>query len=215
MSIIPYKQVKEIEPLLKDLTASRDGNRLVFLVPTLKDLRKLEETLSEGASSGRRPYRIWRWSDLYRNLLAFLEDHEVSGEGRLQIDPPDHWLIIRYLLKDMLEHDGSDKAPKSAAKQGFIPLAGEMLKEILREQISPEEISEALGCWDCREGKSCSRMEEPEGLFCRLFHSYMAYLSEGLSPSLMDSAQIATVTAETIGKYPEVSEPGLIALTWY
>ncbi|MBN1333805.1 MAG: PD-(D/E)XK nuclease family protein [Synergistales bacterium] len=205
MPIIPYKQVKEIEPLLRKFTGTRDRKRLVFLVPALKDLRKLEETLSEGPARDRRPYRIWRWSDLYRDLLAFLRDHGLHEQGRLQIDPPDHWLIIRYLLKDMFARDGSDKAPKSATKQGFIPLAGEILKEILREEISPEEISEALGCNECRKGNIFSRMEEPEGLFCRLFHAYVGYLSGDPSPSLMDSAQIATVTGETIGRYPEVS----------
>ena len=201
MPIIPYKQVKETEPLLRKLISGRDRERPVFLVPTLKDLRKLEETLSEGPSRGRRPWRIWRWSDLYRDLLSFLQDHDLNEKGRLQIDPPDHWLIIRHLLKQNLD----DKAPESASKQGFIPLAGEILKEILREEISPDEISAALGCEGCREGKACGRTEEPEGLFCQLFHAYMAYLSTGPTPPLMDSAQIATVTGQTIRKYPEAS----------
>ena len=203
MPIIPYKKVKDIESRIQDLMSSATQEDLVFLVPTLQDRRALEDILSGGASFGRRPFRIWRWSDLYRNLLASIRQQGCSEKGRLQIDPPDHWLIIRHLVQKIIEHDEVGKLPGSILKQGFIPLAGETLKEMLREDISPEEIAEALGCGKCEGRESCSRLEEGEGLFCRLFHDYIFYLFESSDHPLMDSAQVATAVREMIEGYPE------------
>jgi hypothetical protein len=73
----------------------------------------------EGLSWNRiRERNVWIWDDLYRALLA-------AGAGekpRAQIDPPDHWLLLRSIISSLRERF-AESLPPGVVSEGVLALA--------------------------------------------------------------------------------------------
>ena len=103
------------------------------------------------------------------------------------IDPPDHNLILRWLLEEFLsemEREGVALAPGLYHK-GFVTVLGDNIKELLAEEVSCEGLSQAL--FDEEEPDPAL----PEAVLITLYERYTDYLAEY---GLADAAQIATLT---------------------
>lgn len=174
-----YYNISEKE---KDLAAiyREHRDKAVFIVPGSFDKELLCRMVSEeGSFFGSRPV-VWTWSDLYKELTR------VSGAEYLRaIDPHDHNLIINYVLKNYLSEAKNDGyLPPGVKRKGFYSLLGDNLRELMDEEILPEDIRRLLGLYG-RAGR------EPEAILCRLYEDYLAYLDTN---RIADGAQIPTLT---------------------
>ena len=195
VALVEYRKVSEG----MGRAVAADGPGAVFVVPTREDGRILREALSRGdpAAPGARP---WTMSEVYRKTLAGLEEAGARPEWRRQVDPPDHWAILSFLLDGVFTEAGTaGPPPPGALMPGFVPLLGAQLRELLREETTPEALGLSLGCGTCPEGEPCRRISTPEGLLCRLFHAYERYLSEN---GLADSAALPTLAREALEAHP-------------
>lgn len=140
---------------------------------------------------------IMVWDDLYRALL------EAAGmKPRAQIDPPDHWLLLRGIIKSLRERFAED-LPPGAFADGFVEMAGQSVRELLREDVTADGLAASLGCDGCPEEGGCSRPRDEGGVLCRIFRDYAAALEElGLS----DSAQIPSLGADLLSSSKTAAE---------
>lgn len=193
-----YQFAAELTPFLKAAFKRSDFHHRYFLVPGTRDRRWLRDVLvGEGTFGGDEP-PILRWEELYREASARLG---AGGPAlRRQIDPPDHWLIVRHILEEALaESPAQNGLPAAIDKPGFISVLGTTLRELLREEVLPEHISVSLGCSGCNGKSACPVEGSSDRLLCSLYHKYTAYLEAG---DLFDSAQAATVIREMVEKSP-------------
>jgi len=195
VALVEYRKVSE--GLGKAVATAGPGT--VFVVPAREDGRILREALSRGDPKAPAA-SPWTISEFYRKTLAGLEEAGASPKWRRQVDPPDHWAILSFLLDGAFSEAGTaDPPPPGARMPGFVPLLGAQLRELLREETSPEALGLSQGCAGCPEGSPCPKLSTPEGLLCRLFHAYDRYLSEN---GLADSAALPTLTREALQEHP-------------
>ncbi|HOG14960.1 MAG TPA: hypothetical protein PLY39_07400, partial [Synergistales bacterium] len=121
------------------------------------------------------------------------------GARRRQIDPPDHWLIVRHVLERLKTRVEEAAIPAGARHSGFIWTLGEDLRELLREEVRPDILALSMGCDQRCQGSDCPKLPDPGALLCRLYRDYLEYLD---AHSLADSAQTATVIARTLEEDP-------------
>lgn len=195
--------IQEYRRVTEGLSAAAklDGPDAVFVVPSREDGKILRDALCGGGCLGPAG-RVWVMAEVYRKILAGLEEAGAGPKWHRQVDPPDHWAILSFLLDRVFsEAAPSSPPPPGARMPGFIPLLGEQLRELLREETAPEALGRSLGCTSCTEG-ACANLSAPEGLLCRLFHAYKGYLSEH---GLADSASLPTLTREALEEHPSAA----------
>lgn len=150
----------------------------LFIVPARLDRDLLLELIC-----GDKPFfgaspTIWTVGDLLAELQHATKEYEHI------IDPPDHKLILRWLLSEFLaeaEEKGAALEP-GCRHPGFVSVLGKNIKDLLAEEVSADSVRSALG----------EEIEEfsPESVFLELYERYMNYLEEY---SLADAAQIFTI----------------------
>lgn len=173
-----YYRVPEIQKTLADIYAANE--EAVFIVPSGLDKELMLKLVSGGGSFfGRRP-RVRTLGELYDEMAA------LNGEKSLRvIDPPDHNLIVKYLLDNYLaEMESQGKAlPDGVRHRGFVGVVGDNIKDLLAEEITPDDMHEALFGEEADES-------EPEFMLYRLYKDYLEYLTENM---LADASQIPTL----------------------
>lgn len=188
-----------VAPLRRE--AGRGGT--VFLVPSNRDRPILIDMLLPEGEEGRpavsfpeaKP-RAWIWDDLYRAAAE-----AVGARPRLQIDPPDHWLLVRRAVHAMRKRH-PDRLPPGVHSAAFIAMAGHSIRELLAEDVPASELGAALGCSGCEKDSDggCRRMDSEGGLLCHLYADYIALLD---SLNLADSAQVPALGARLLHEHPE------------
>lgn len=196
MKIHSYFRVSEIADKLKII--GQEGLPTLFMVPSSGDRELLLDMLPFSAllSGGDAP-DIQNWGVLYKGIgFAVAKNHPLGTKIlRRQIDPPDHHLILRFLVNCFLEEADLEglTLPAGVRRNGFIPLLGKNVRELLREDVTPEQLGRSLGCAACELLCPCGGT--PEGVLCRLYHRYLEYLE---MQGLADSAQIPSLTRELL-----------------
>ncbi|MBR1897163.1 MAG: PD-(D/E)XK nuclease family protein [Pyramidobacter sp.] len=168
--LFTYRRVDDLRPALRGLPPVRGR---VFLVAASGDRELLEHLLDGGV--GRNPdCQVRRWDEIYR---FFTEELDVKNP-RVQIDPPDHWLLLHAIMERFRASGG--ELPPGAQRRGFLSLLGTQIRELIREEIAPEVLEQVYGDDDVL-GHA----------FIRLYRAYLDALdSRGLS----DSAGVTTET---------------------
>ncbi len=172
----------------------------IFLVPSNRDRPILHDMLfSAGGehlliSFPERKPKVWIWDDLYRALAEAMD-----ARVRVQIDPPDHWLLVRHLVL-RLRGQYEDRLPAGTASPRFLNLAGQSIRELLAEDVPLSELAASLGCPGCVPGEACGSLGDESGLLCRLYGDYTAILEE---LRLADSAQIPSLGAKLLETFPK------------
>ncbi len=175
-----------------DLRLAAKDKDVVFLVPSNRDKGLLRDILAGGEMDGRPP--MWIWDDLYRGLVEACPPRKV----RVQIDPPDHWLLLRFVVSRLREEAGA-AMPEGTGSPAFLGLAGEAVRELLREDVPREELAAAIGCPGC-PSERCPNLADEAGLLCRLYGDYQSLLDrEGLA----DSAQIPALGERLLREAPQ------------
>lgn len=180
-----YYNISEKEERLFRLY-KEGGNRTVFIVPSGLDKDAILHLISrKGSFFGARPV-IWTWSDLYREVSQMTQ----TGPKRV-IDPPDHDLIISWILKRFLEEDEELRKvmPEGVFHRGFSEVLGNNIRELLTEGISPEDLRERLF------QENGPPEASPGYILLRLYSDYVEYLKEN---GIADSAQTAGLIEECL-----------------
>lgn len=154
------------------------GDKALFIVPARLDRDIMLELICGGEPSfGARPI-IWTVGDLLSELQRAAKEYERI------IDPPDHKLILRWLLSGFLEEakeKGASLEP-GYSHPGFVSVLGKNIKDLLAEEVQADSLRSALG----GEAGEFS----PESVLIELYERYTDYLEEY---SLADAAQIFTL----------------------
>ena len=174
-----YYRIKEKEERLSKLYADF-GRDVLFLVPSSMDKEPMYKLISKnGSFFGARP-SVMTVGELYR------ETSKLCGTERPVIDPPDHNLIIKYILDLFLKEcseNGRDLPPGMKHK-GFVSVVGDSIKELIIEDVSPEHLQKTLF-----NGESPD-VSVPEAVLLRLYGDYLLYLEEN---DIADAAQVASL----------------------
>lgn len=183
ITIHTYRLAKQLERPLKEIYEARKN--LIFIVPSREDKNLLLEMLSLKGFRFNLP-QIWQWGDLYSGLSDILRRSGFETVVKRQLDPPDHWLVVRHLVHDILASSKELKEKIPAVGQpAFIETIGRQLHELIGEDTLPEDLSTTLNCKSCTD--DCPHLTEPTGLLCHIYKKYLNYLNEN---DLADSAQI-------------------------
>lgn len=152
---------------------------MTYIVPSHScDDMLLDMLRGEGSYFGERP-KILSWSDLYRELVPL-------DKLRRQIDPPDHRLILRLLIDDTIREldEQGRTVPKGARRPGFTDILSAALRELMLEDVSPDDVMSKDGPPDDKE-------ITPDEILYRIYSDYKLYLDDN---RLADSAQIPSLT---------------------
>ncbi|MDO5116113.1 MAG: PD-(D/E)XK nuclease family protein [Synergistaceae bacterium] len=184
VTVESYYNITEKKEKLRDYY-KRHGERALFLVPSGLDREALLELLCGGPFFGPSP-AVWTVGDLYREL------QHISASSLRVIDPPDHKLILSWLLKNFreeMEKGGVALAP-GLYHRGFVSVLGENIKDLLAEEVSCERLSAALF-----DGGEEMEPSQPEAILITLYQRYVDYLEEY---RLADAAQIHTLARKAL-----------------
>ncbi len=158
------------------------GRDVVFMLPSMANEDLLLDALStEDGYFATRP-EVWSWAALYRAVVP-------PRSLRRQVDPPDHRLILDFILKRTLG-DLDDKGvavPRGVRRSGFLDLLSSSIRELLLEDISPDRLLPEVS-----DGASLDSRE----LLHRLYTDYLLYLEEN---GLADNAQLPILTRQACG----------------
>lgn len=156
----------------------------------------LDMLRGEGGFFGARP-EVWSWAELYRHLVP-------RGELRRGIDPPDHRLILRFVLdRSVAELDAAGiSLPKGVRHRGFLDLLSASIRELLLEDVPPDGLLyRAPG--EPAPAASGAEISLRELLY-RLYTDYLIYLEEN---GLCDNAQMPSLARlGVLSRRPDVLE---------
>lgn len=186
VKVLPYCSGSDLTPLIQKFLApgpaeANEGVR--FLVPSRKDrdwwLRRAGQ--NQFGPTGQRT-TPWTWQELYDDFSASLDT-----KRRRPLSPPDHLLILRRILDEVLEEDpGLAERWPGLKRAGFLDVLSRDMRELMNEAVRPDQI-----------GDNNADSASPAKLLPRVYRRYLAYLEDN---SLLDSAQICTATADLLGK---------------
>jgi len=194
--ILRYLRAADIEDELRRI----DPETSVICIPGSEERRRLRDLLEKtgcpgdprsGGVAGR--YRLRTWSDWYLDLCRAAG--ALPGAARPpagQIDPPDHWLVLRYVLDELEEERPRSQTPRP----GIIRLLGQEIRGLLREEVAPEDLASALGTGESRG--SPGRTGEDGDAATFLCRTYLAYRNLLASRGLADSAEIPTLARKLL-----------------
>ncbi|MDO4219581.1 MAG: PD-(D/E)XK nuclease family protein [Synergistaceae bacterium] len=138
-SIIDYYQIKDLLPYLAKFFKD-NGEQGVFVVPQSLDKGMLRKLLLP-SSFFVQPPRILTLGELYQEVA------EACGtEPLFVIDPPDHTLILKFLVKNFIARCEAEHIdlPSGVLQSGFVTALGDELHELITEDVSPEEFEKRL-----------------------------------------------------------------------
>lgn len=164
-----------VEDLKSELIKAPAAAHRIFLVAASGD----REIIASLLSGVQYEYRVRRWDEIYRLFASEL----AVAHPRVQLDPPDHWLLLRGIVARYLESGG--KLPAGATRHGFLSLLGDQIRELISEEVPPEEL-EAVYDADDKEGHA----------FADLYRMYLESLEKN---HLSDSAGVTSAASELLG----------------
>ena len=108
------------------------GQKVFFLVPATLDKDTLTDLITGGkAVFGERP-AIMTIGELYGKTV------EKDDKPLRVIDPPDHKLILKYLVEEYKNENNGRKFPAGMEHAGFVTLLSDNIHTLIKEGISPE-----------------------------------------------------------------------------
>ena len=172
--IFAYNNGSELGKLINSQIkrfAGREKN-LRFIIPSRKDKNYRPELNN---------LTLWTWEEIY---------NDICSNGRKILSPPDHLLILRNILNDVIaENPEKVKRWPGIARPGFIDILSTDIRELLNEAVRPSQLI-----------YNPDSEEPSEFLLPEIYRLYLEYLSDY---NLLDSAQIYSESYEEILKNQE------------
>lgn len=152
------------------------GQKVFFLVPATLDKDTLTDLITGGkAVFGERPV-IVTIGELYGKIV------EKDDKPLRVIDPPDHKLILKYLVEEYKNENNGRKFPAGMEHAGFVTLLSDNIHTLIKEGISPELLYTKLA-----DGFDGGDDLLPEEILYSLYRKYTDYLNQN---GLADAIQI-------------------------
>ena len=183
--IYAYNNTSELAGILQGIK----GENLRFVIPSRKD--KFFFPL-------RDSYReLWTWEDIYRDITQ-----AETQDRRMMLSPPDHLLILRTILDEVLAKfpEKADSLP-GIKRSGFLEVLSGDIRELMNEAVSPEQLP------NLPESSSPAEFLLPE-----VYARYVNYLD---GYKLLDSAGIYTAAFEALKANPEWGRELVIVFTGF
>jgi len=194
LEIESYYNILEKQKKLADIYKTA-GDKAIFLIPSGLDKEPMLSLISGfGSFFGKRP-AVWTWGDFYSEIS------NVDGvRPKRIIDPPDHKLILGYLIAAYLKKADTEgtELPPGVRHAGFESILGENIKDLLAEEISPAHILDTL----IDDAEAESSRPGPESILYSLYSGYIEYLEAN---GIADNAQIPSLIADMLDR-AEVSK---------
>ncbi|MDO4953131.1 MAG: PD-(D/E)XK nuclease family protein [Synergistaceae bacterium] len=153
----------------------KHGQKVFFLVPATLDKDTLTDLITGGkAVFGERPV-IMTIGELYKTI-------EKDDKSLRVIDPPDHKLILKYLVEEYKNENDGRKFPAGMEHAGFVTLLSDNIHILIKEGISPELLYAKLA-----DGFDGEDDLSPEEILYGLYRKYTDYLDKN---GLADAIQI-------------------------
>jgi RecB family exonuclease len=180
------------------------------MLPSLANADALLDALRGTRGFFGEKLPVWSWSEMYSNLIP-------PEDLRRQIDPPDHRLILKFILdRNIGELDARGVGvPGGVRRGGFIDILSAALRELLLEGVPPDmllreeagsiflsDLSASSALSDLPEHKNSKNSEvfiTPGDLLYRLYSDYLLYLDEN---GLADNSQLPSLLADYISRHP-------------
>ncbi|MDO4987905.1 MAG: PD-(D/E)XK nuclease family protein [Synergistes sp.] len=185
ITVTAYYNISEQAEMLQKIYKDNEDN-VFFIVPSGLDSGIMEEIICGGETFFGAAPRVMTIGGLFE------EFSHIEGTKRRVIDPPDHKLILRYLLSQFFDEErgkGRDVQPGLRHK-GFVSVLGDNIKNLIAEGITPNDFSDFV-CGDT-DSDVC---RIPEELLSVLYGRYMDYLDEF---SLADASQLPSLAASML-----------------
>ena len=184
-SIINYYQIKDLLPYLAKFFKD-NGEQGVFVVPQSLDKATLQKMIQPSSFLTHAP-KILTLGELYQEMA------EVCGtEPLFIIDPPDHTLILKFIVKNFIAKCEAEhiELPVGVMQAGFPKALGDELHELITEDVTPEEFETRLNLAD-------ENNLTPEKILCTLYNDYKKYLA---SHKITDVFSVPYHTRQLIAK---------------
>ncbi|MDR1471029.1 MAG: PD-(D/E)XK nuclease family protein [Synergistaceae bacterium] len=155
---------------------------VIYMLPSRSCEGMLLDMLqTAGGCFGESP-DVWSWAELYVRIVP-------RAERKRCIDPPDHRLVLEFLLGQTLASLDARgiRAPGGARRRGFVDLLSDAIKEMMLEDVAPDDIL---------RGGDGGRPKRD--LLYRLYTDYLLYLDEH---GLADSSQIPSLAADAVDRF--------------
>ena len=184
-AIYAYNNSSELAGILQRIK----GDNLRFIIPSRKDkfFFPLRDTYRE----------LWTWEDIYRDITR-----SDSQERRMMLSPPDHLLILRSILDDVLEEHSQKTETLPGTKQpGFLNIISDDIRELMNEAVHPEQLPVNP------ESDNPSEFLLPE-----VYSRYIKYLT---TYDLLDSAGIYSAAFEALKNNPDWGKDLAVVFTGF
>lgn len=182
-SVRTYYHISEMQRALAELYAL--NGETVFIVPSGLDKELMLRLVAGGGSFfGARP-RVRTMGEFYDEVAGL-----DGGRPLRVIDPPDHNLIVKYVLDNWLARmeAAQQRLPDGVRHRGFVSVVGDNIKDLLAEEISPQDMGDSLFG---EEADAAS----PEYMLYTLYSDYLDYLAGN---KLADASQIPTLARQCL-----------------
>ena len=184
-TIYAYNNTAELAGILQGIT----GENLRFVIPSRKDkfFFPLKDSYRE----------LWTWEDIYRNITR-----QNRQPRRMMLSPPDHLLILRTILDEVLAKfpEKADLLP-GMKRTGFLELVSGDIRELMNEAVSTEQLPMNP------ESDNPSEFLLPE-----VYSRYVSYLD---GYKLLDSAGVYTAAFESLQTNPDWGRDLVIVFTGF
>ena len=158
-----YNHGSELSRLAQEITQEYSGQDIRIVVPSRHDKSYWPENR-----------KIWTWDDIYKDICT-----TGNLEGRKSLAPPDHMLILRTILRQVLEDCAIDTETwPGLRRSGFPEILSKDIRELMNEAVTPDKLIYSP------ESDNPSEFLLPE-----VYSRYTKYLQQY---NLLDSAQVYT-----------------------
>ena len=198
LKIFSYNNGNDLRKILNSLVKNSDTETR-FIIPSRKDKIWWYKLINN--KNSKRDYELWTWQNIYFDIMNFNSQNPKSI-----LSPPDHFMILKNILNSLLnELPEQIKSWPGIERAGFPELLSNDIRELLNENIKPEDLQPLLN------------QDDPPGfLLPEIYARYLNYLENN---NLLDSAQIYTAAFEAIklnsewGKNLKIIFTGFLSFT--
>jgi hypothetical protein len=182
IGIFSYVKLSSLKKALLERRGGDGPAKAIYMLPSKSSEDLLLDMLRGTDDYFASKPEVWGWQELYNAL--------VPKQGRRRcVDPPDHYLILRYVRNRTMEEMASSGAsiPPGMARRSFVRTLGEAVNEMLLEDVDPELIHDS-----------------GNDLLFRLYASYLSYLADH---GLADNSQLPSLARRSLaGRLPKTLE---------
>lgn len=179
INVLTYNKVSELSGIIEKITKRFSGREknLRFIIPSRKDKYWHHDI--------NLTHDLWTWNEIYEDICS-----SSDTKRKRVLSPPDHLLILKSILKNVL-NEIPDKAETwpGLKRSGFPSVMSGDIRDLLNEAVPPKKLT-----------NNPEASEPSEFLLPEVYSRYLQYLGNS---ALIDSAQICTSAYEALKEFQD------------